>query len=121
VNWYIAVLKNYVGFSGRARRQEFWMFVLFNLIVAAVLFAIGAAIKTQIPYIIYGLAVFLPGLAVTIRRLHDTGKSGWWYLIVIVPIAGPITLLVFVCLEGTRGDNAFGPDPKLVPVGNPGF
>jgi uncharacterized membrane protein YhaH (DUF805 family) len=121
VNWYIAVLKNYVGFSGRARRQEYWMFALFDFIIFAVLYVIGLAIKTEIPYLIYGLAVLLPGLAVAFRRLHDTGKTAWWLLIGIIPFVGGIVLLVFMCLEGTQGDNQYGPDPKRIPVGNHGF
>ncbi len=115
------MLKNYVGFSGRARRQEFWMFALFNFIIAVVLAVIGAVIKTQIIYIIYALAVLLPGLAVSFRRLHDTNKSAWWILIGIVPFVGGIILLVFLCIEGTRGDNNFGPDPKLVAVADRNF
>ena len=121
MNWYTAVLKNYVGFSGRARRQEYWMFTLFNSIIVVVLDIIGLAVKFPELGLIYGLAVLLPSLAVAFRRLHDTGKTAWWLLIGIIPLVGAIVLLVFVCLEGTRGDNQYGPDPKLVPVGNPGF
>lgn len=114
VNWYLSVLKNYVGFSGRARRQEFWMFALFNLIIAGVLFGIGAAIGSQFLYGIYALAVFLPGLAVGFRRLHDTGRSAWWLLIALVPFFGSIALLVFTILEGEAGENKYGQNPKLV-------
>ncbi|MDQ0795180.1 DUF805 domain-containing protein [Streptomyces sp. B1I3] len=115
MNWYLNVLKNYAGFSGRARRKEYWMFVLFNFIVAVVLVAIGAALKTQIPYIIYIVAVLIPMLAVVVRRLHDTGRSGWWFLITFVPLVGGIILLVFMCTEGARGTNEYGADPKLAP------
>ncbi|MEU5718355.1 DUF805 domain-containing protein [Streptomyces sp. NPDC020403] len=117
MNWYLAVLKNYAGFSGRARRKEYWMFVLFNFLVALVLLAIGAAIDTQIPYMIYLAAVLIPTLAVVFRRLHDTGRSGWWFLITFVPLVGGIILLVFMCLEGVRGPNEYGADPKLAPQG----
>ena len=117
MNWYLAVLKNYVGFSGRARRQEYWMFVLFNFIIMAILYL--PFIVTQEPalaslYGIYALAVFLPSLAVSVRRLHDTGKSGWWYLITFVPLAGPIILLVLMATAGRPGPNEYGSDPKAL-------
>ncbi|MEU0130310.1 MULTISPECIES: DUF805 domain-containing protein [unclassified Streptomyces] len=117
MSWYLAVLKNYAGFSGRARRKEYWMFVLFNFIVAAILSGIGVAIDSQIPYIIYILAVLIPGLAVVVRRLHDTSRSGWWILIAFVPLVGGIVLLVFTCLEGVREVNEYGANPKLAPQG----
>lgn len=114
MNWYVDVLKNYVGFSGRARRQEFWMFTLFNAIALIVLVIVGALIDTQILYSIYVLAIFLPSLAVTFRRLHDTGRSGWWVLLGIIPLVGFIVLLVFTATEGQAGANEYGPDPKHV-------
>ena len=113
MNWYIEVLKKYVTFSGRARRTEYWMFTLFNLIAAVILMAIDGALgSAPILYSIYMLAVLLPSLAVTIRRLHDTDRSGWWLLLVLIPLVGPIAMLVFMCLEGTRDENRFGADPK---------
>ncbi len=115
MNWYLAVLKNYAGFSGRARRKEYWMFVLFNFIAALVLSVLGMVIDTQIPYIVYLLAVLVPTLAVVFRRLHDTGRSGWWILISLVPLVGGIILLVFMASEGARETNAYGPDPKAMP------
>ncbi|WP_370098671.1 DUF805 domain-containing protein [Streptacidiphilus sp. MAP12-20] len=115
MNWYLAVIKNYVGFSGRARRQEFWMYALINFVIAAVLYGIGAAIGTQIIYGIYGLAVLLPGLAVAIRRLHDTGRSGWWLLIALTCV-GVIALIVFYATEGEAAENKYGPNPKLEPA-----
>ena len=114
MNSYVDVLKNYVGFGGRARRKEYWMFVLFNVAIVVVLAVVGLVIKTNIPVIIYWLAVLLPALAVVFRRLHDTGRSAWWILISIVPLVGPITLLVFLALEGQPGDNKYGPNPKQV-------
>lgn len=115
MNWYLAVLKNYAGFSGRARRMEYWMFTLFNAVIIAVLDLIGMAVRAG-TYLggLYSLAVLIPSLAVAVRRLHDTGKSGWWVLIAIVPLIGWIVLLVFMVLPGDRGDNAHGPDPKMV-------
>src|SRR5436305_1691005 len=77
---------------------------------------IGLALKNQILYYIYGLAVLLPNLAVGVRRLHDTGKSGWWLLIGLIPIVGWIVLLVFFVTAGQPGNNQYGPDPKLVPA-----
>ncbi|MFJ8860946.1 DUF805 domain-containing protein [Streptomyces sp. NPDC102451] len=117
MNWYLAVLKNYAGFSGRARRKEYWMFALFNFIAAVVLGAIGLAIDSQVPYYIYLLAVLIPSLAVAVRRLHDTGRSGWWILIAFVPLVGGIILLVFLCLEGAHEANEYGANPKLAPQG----
>jgi uncharacterized membrane protein YhaH (DUF805 family) len=116
VNWYLAVLKNYVGFNGRARRTEFWMFVLFNAIIAIVLQIIGLALKNQILLYLYDLAVLLPSLAVGARRLHDTDKSGWWQLIGLIPVVGWIVLIVFFATAGQPGNNQYGPDPKLVPA-----
>ncbi|MCW2901117.1 MAG: hypothetical protein JWO67_3382 [Streptosporangiaceae bacterium] len=117
MNWYLAVLKNYAGFSGRARRTEYWMFVLFNVIITVVLNAISMAIKQgSLLGSIYGLAVLIPGLAVAVRRLHDTGRSGWWLLIALVPVVGVIVLIIFMATAGQPGDNAHGPNPKLAPA-----
>lgn len=127
MQWYLKALRQYADFGGRARRTEFWMFVLVNLIISIVLGIIDTAIGTAHVYSasgmatyspgilgsIYGLAVLIPSIAVTVRRLHDTDRSGWWFLIQLIPIVGSIILLVFVCLDGTRGPNRFGPDPKL--------
>lgn len=112
MNWYVDVLKNYTGFSGRARRTEFWMFVLFNIIISIVLLVIGLVLKFPFLGLIYSLAILLPSLAVSVRRLHDTGKSGWWLFISLVPFVGGIILIIFNATEGTRGDNQYGPDPK---------
>ncbi|MFJ9636869.1 DUF805 domain-containing protein [Streptomyces sp. NPDC101178] len=115
MNWYLAVLKNYAGFSGRARRKEYWMFTLVHLIVAAVLYGLGLAIDTMLPYFIYALATIVPSLAVLVRRLHDTGRSGWWFLIAAVPLVGGIILLVFLASEGKPEQNQHGANPKLAP------
>lgn len=115
MNWYVDVLKNYAGFSGRARRKEFWMFSLIHLVVAAVLFGLGLAIDTTIPYFIYVVATFVPSLAVLVRRLHDTDRSGWWFLISFVPLVGGIVLLVFLASEGKPEQNEHGANPKLAP------
>ncbi|WP_304145521.1 MULTISPECIES: DUF805 domain-containing protein [Mesoflavibacter] len=120
MEWYLKVVRdNYANFEGRARRKEYWMFVLFNII-----FAIAAMVLDNILglafegigygpiYGIYGLAVFIPGLAVAIRRLHDIGKSGWMILIAFIPFIGGIWLLVLLATDGNKGANQYGPDPK---------
>jgi uncharacterized membrane protein YhaH (DUF805 family) len=127
MQWYLKALKQYADFHGRARRTEFWMFVLVNLVISIVLAIADAAMGTAGVYAadgmasfspgvlgtIYALAVLIPSIAVTVRRLHDTDRSGWWFLIQLIPIVGGIVLLVFVCLDGTPGPNRFGADPKL--------
>ncbi|MCF6286926.1 MAG: DUF805 domain-containing protein [Candidatus Hydrogenedentes bacterium] len=113
MHWYMDVLKKYAEFSGRARRQEYWMFFLFNIIIMIVLGIVEEIVGS--PGVIgglYSLAILVPGIAVGIRRLHDTDRSGWWFLIVFVPFIGGLVLLVFMLLGGTQGDNQFGPDPK---------
>ncbi len=117
MNWYLAVLKNYVGFSGRARRTEYWMFALFNLIIFVVLAILAAVTKSLFFWLIYGLyglAVLVPGLAVTWRRMQDTGRNGLWILLGLIPFVGGIVLLVFMLLPGTPGPNEFGADPRAV-------
>ncbi|MFD3943230.1 DUF805 domain-containing protein [Streptomyces sp. NPDC058579] len=117
MNWYLDVLKKYAVFTGRARRQEFWMFALFNFLAVIVLAIVDAVIGTTgILVAIYVLGVFLPNLGVTVRRLHDTGRSGWWILIGAIPLVGPIILIVFYATEGNQTDNAYGPNPKLTPT-----
>ena len=119
MSWYLEALKKYAVFSGRSRRMEYWYFVLFNIIVSIVLGVIDGLLGTSGSYAgagllsgIYGLAVLIPSLAVTVRRLHDTDRTGWWILIALVPLIGVIVLLVFALLEGTPGDNQYGPNPK---------
>ena len=120
MSWYLKVLRNYAGFGGRARRQEYWMFVLVSCCISLGLtgidFVINLITDSSISIFqgIYGLAVFIPSLAVTIRRLHDIGKSGWFYLVILIPIAGPIWLLVLLCTEGNNYQNEYGFDPKQI-------
>ncbi|HET8961898.1 DUF805 domain-containing protein [Nocardioides sp.] len=113
-------LSQYVGFSGRARRSEYWWFFLFNILVSIVASILDSILgttsaDTNIGLIgsIAGLALFLPSLAVGIRRLHDTSRTGWWILIGLIPIVGWIILIVFYCLD-SHGDNKYGPSPKAV-------
>lgn len=120
MNWYLKVIKdNYANFNGRARRQEYWMFTLFHVIIVFVLAFLSGALAESadspvalIVLLIYVLATFLPALAVTVRRLHDTGKSGWYYLLTLIPYIGGIILLVFTVQNGDVGPNQYGPDPK---------
>jgi uncharacterized membrane protein YhaH (DUF805 family) len=118
MNWYLDVLKKYAVFSGRARRKEYWMFVLFNLIIAIVLGIVDSMMGTVTEQGIgllgglYSLAVLLPGIGVGIRRLHDTDRSGWWLLIGLIPLIGLIVLIVFFVQDSTPGENRFGPNPK---------
>ena len=114
MNWYLAVLKNYAGFSGRARRMEYWMFALFNAIIFLVLAILAVATRSPIFWILYGLyalAVIIPSLAVAWRRMQDTGRHGLWILLGLIPFVGGIILLIFMILPGTQGPNEFGPDP----------
>ncbi|MEG2173935.1 MAG: DUF805 domain-containing protein [Oscillospiraceae bacterium] len=118
MSWYIKVIKNYFNFSGRARRKEYWMFALFNIIISFVLKmvdqGIGLSITQQVGVLsgIYGLFVMIPSLSLLFRRLHDVGKSAWWLLIVIIPVIGWIWLLVYTLMEGAAGDNQYGSNPK---------
>ena len=119
MDWYLNVLRNYIGFGGRARRNEYWMFILVNFIFALVLsivdkilgweWASGEGVLTSI----YGLFILLPSWAVQFRRLHDTDRSAWWLLLLLIPIVGWIVILIFNCQSGTPGENRFGPDPKI--------
>ncbi|MBN1442063.1 MAG: DUF805 domain-containing protein [Planctomycetes bacterium] len=113
MNWYVDVLKKYAVFDGRARRKEFWMFCLFNLVIAFVLgFVEGLLGSPGVVGILYGLAVIIPSIAVAVRRLHDTDRSGWWVLIGLIPLIGLIILIVFYVQDGTPGPNQYGESPK---------
>lgn len=113
MNWYFQALANYFNFTNRARRKEYWMFVLFNLIFMFVVSVMDGVLGSfGILSGLYALGVFIPGFAVTVRRLHDTGRSGWWMLISIIPILGIIVLTYFMVLEGHTGVNEYGVNPK---------
>ncbi len=119
MNWYLAALKKYAVFAGRARRKEFWLFVLFNTLIAVGLAVIDMLTGTFDEDVglgllsgLYAVAMILPSIAVTVRRLHDTDRSGWWYLLVFLPVIGGLVILVFMLLDGTPGSNRFGPNPK---------
>ncbi len=119
MSWYLEAFKKYAVFGGRSRRMEYWSFVVFNLVVFAVLAGIDALLGTfssasgvGLLSGIYLLATLIPILALTVRRLHDIDRSGWWIFIYLIPLIGPIVLLVFALLDGTPGDNRYGPNPK---------
>ena len=112
MNYYIAVLKNYATFNGRARRKEYWFFALFNGIAMIVLSILDGIIGTEgIIAAVYILAVLIPGIAVAFRRLHDTDRTGWWILIILIPLIGPLVFLYFMVSGGDAGANRFGEDP----------
>lgn len=105
MNWYLKVLKQYSDFNGRARRKEYWMFILFNLIISFVLRLVGDPMETTSLRNIYSLAVLIPSIAVGVRRMHDVGKSGWFLLI-------PIYNFILSVSDGDTGNNEYGDDPK---------
>ncbi len=118
MGWYLKVLRQYADFTGRARRKEYWMFALVSTIISVVLAIFASALSLHnvlSPGLLYSLAVLLPTLAVSVRRLHDTGRSGWWLLISIIPLIGTIVLIVFFATDGEGQPNAYGPDPKAIP------
>jgi uncharacterized membrane protein YhaH (DUF805 family) len=137
MSWYLAALNNYAGFRGRAQRREYWMFVLVNAIIGVALVVIGKLTKmpdgptfgigmsrnglgvfgigvfsNPVLFQVYALATLLPFLAVEVRRLHDIGRTGWWWLFGLVPVLGWIVLVVFCATDGIAGGNRYGPDPK---------
>lgn len=116
MNWYLKVVKdNYANFNGRARRKELWMFILFNMLISLALQIVVGMISPEAMLVVVGLytlAVLVPSIAVAVRRLHDIGKSGWWYFIALVPLIGGIWLLVLFVTDGNKGANEFGEDPK---------
>ncbi|HCR87113.1 MAG TPA: DUF805 domain-containing protein [Psychrobacter sp.] len=115
MDWFKKALRNYANFSGRARRKEYWYFVLVQMglvIIAMILDAIIFNSEIGLFYIVVALGLFLPGLAVTIRRLHDTSRSGWWFLISILPLIGSIILLVFLASDTKLEINQWGPPAK---------
>ena len=124
MEWYLKVMRdNYANFSGRARRKEYWMFVLVQTIVMIGLMILDSVLGLDFElqgislgygyFYLIGLIVhFIPSLAVLVRRLHDVGKSGWFYFIFLIPLIGVLWLLVLYCTEGQKQDNKWGPDPK---------
>lgn len=121
MDWMLMPFRRFADFSGRSRRKEYWMFTLLNLIVGFVLGLIGGilggsseggSMMGSAIIGLYMLIVIVPSIAVTVRRFHDQDKSGWFVLLAFIPFVGSLIVLVFMCLEGTRGSNRFGDDPK---------
>ena len=110
MEWYLKVVRdNYANFNGRATRQEYWMFNLFHIIFFVFLMFIDPSLAL---YYIYTLATFIPGFGVTVRRMHDIGKSGWWGLIIFIPIIGSIWFFILLCTDSQKGTNEYGESPK---------
>ena len=125
MNYYLKVLQQYADFNGRARRKEYWIYNIINSIIGGLLFFLDYLLGTTIDfldlgegnslgilYLVYALFVFIPGLAVAVRRLHDVGKSGWMLLIALIPLIGAIWLLVLFLTDSNPGENKYGPNPK---------
>ena len=134
MEWFLKVVRdNYSNFNGRAQRKEYWMFFLFYTIFAIIamvadnilgtVFTVGegdyaVSIGYGWIYVLLMIALFFPTFAVGVRRLHDIGKSGWWFLIMLIPLAGSIWFLVLLCKDSNPGDNKYGPSPKAAPILN---
>jgi uncharacterized membrane protein YhaH (DUF805 family) len=131
MNWYLEVLKKYAVFDGRARRKEYWFFILFNVLISMALGFIDRLMENVVPetdlgifgggtYVgflgifsgIYALGVMIPVMAVSVRRLHDTGRSGWWLLINFMPVIGAVVFFYFMILDSDPERNEYGPSPK---------
>jgi uncharacterized membrane protein YhaH (DUF805 family) len=118
MNYYTKVISKYAEFSGRARRAEYWMFGLINIIIMLSLAFIGVLLDPSgsggglVIYFLYFLFMFIPSIAVTIRRLHDTGNSGWMVLVAFIPFIGPLWIFILMCIEGEAQENKYGLNPK---------
>lgn len=122
MNHYLSVLKQYAVFSGRCRRKTFWLFLLFSTLISLACSAVDELLGLRIfreqglLSFLYSVAVLLPSLGVGVRRLHDLDRSGWWLLIMLIPLVGTLLLLIYFCLRGTAGPNRFGADPLDAPA-----
>jgi uncharacterized membrane protein YhaH (DUF805 family) len=111
--WYLKALKNFIYFKGRAQRKEYWTFVLVNVLISVVLLVIQLSIGLDDWLTrLFSYLVFLPSTSALVRRLHDTGRSGKWIFIGLVPIIGQIVLIVFACFDSEDHENKWGPNPK---------
>ena len=127
MNWVKTVFRKYATFQGRAQRAEYWYFVLFYVIVYMVLGFLDGSLSRPADEPSWGLlsgvfalATLVPSIAVSVRRLHDTNRSGWWMLVMFVPLIGQLVMLIFMVLDGTPGDNRFGSNPKQQAAALPG-
>ena len=125
MKWYFHALRNYAVFGGRARRREYWIFELMNSAIALALFVLAVQPgKVGYPYFLslpflYIAATTIPSLSSSIRRLHDTNRSGWWLLISMLPVVGPLILFGFTVMDSDPGENRYGPNPKRQPTMEP--
>ena len=120
MNWYLEAFQKYAVFSGRARRKEYWYFVLFNFLMSIALAFVDNVfgslnLETGVGLLsgLYSLVVLIPSLSVLVRRLHDTGRSGWWVLIIFIPVLGALVLLVFTLQNSELTENQYGINPKM--------
>lgn len=111
MEYFTGALKKYAEFNGRARRKEYWMFIFFYILFYLGLSVIESVIGITLLSTLFSLALLVPAISIATRRLHDTGRSGWWQLISIIPILGAIILLVFL-VQDSHGENSYGPNPK---------
>ncbi|WP_353943425.1 DUF805 domain-containing protein [Streptomyces sp. HUAS MG91] len=109
MTWYFKALRNYFGFRGRASRKEYWMYMLFNLVILYALWGLGTALDQPVYSFTYALAVTIPTVAAGVRRLHDAGHTGWLMLLVLVPLAGGIALIVLLAKESRPETNTYAP------------
>lgn len=123
MDWYLMALKKYAEFQGRAQRKEYWMFTLFNFLAMVLLGLVGALLGGggegglgDVLQGLYGIAVLVPGIAVTVRRLHDIGKSGWWGLVALIPLIGSLILIYFAVKDSQPETNEYGPNPKAASI-----
>jgi uncharacterized membrane protein YhaH (DUF805 family) len=116
MEYFLSVVKQYVNFEGRARRREYWMYILFYFIFYVGAVIIDYVIGLGLIALIYSLALLLPSISVAARRLHDTGRSGWWQLLALIPLIGAIIVIIFLVQDSTPGDNKYGPNPKGVNI-----
>lgn len=119
MSWFLMAIKKYAQFDGRSQRSEYWFFALFYILFAIVATLIDVGIGSYDPQTGFGLlsailaiGLFIPSLSVSVRRLHDTDRSGWWLLICLIPLIGAIWFLVLMVFDSTPGNNRFGPNPK---------
>ena len=112
MSWFMQALSNYAAFEGRARRKEYWYFTLFFIIASVVAGVVDGLIGLPILSILVFLGLILPSISVGVRRLHDTGRSGWWYLLSFIPLIGAIILIIFFVMDSKPETNIYGPNPK---------
>ena len=113
MNYFLDALKRYADFTGRARRKEYWMFILFYVIFYIAAMVVDIVLGTFLITLVFALGMLIPSISLAARRLHDTGRSGWWQLIALIPFVGFIILLVFLVMDSSA-DNQYGPNPKAM-------